>query len=312
MVIDDAWPWYESSTARGKALRQRCQTLGCRYLDEADVVDLAVRMLRRTLRADDVVVVPLMSGALVFRALELVRKELAIQVVIAPLSKHPFVTLSADSELDLRATCREYEQLSILFMTTKLRTFLSQQPRRLVLLDSSSAAGSDARLFFDRVASWGWGSVETVFAVLVEAVGADDHFAPGPSRELKTCRPDAAALTAVGFDVVYTSHLRFLSRPFDYQATSTERLRAEFPMLTSYWDASGGDTAGVSSRLARTRANSAHRTHARTARSTQDIADQLTSAVVGVENRLPLHISDRAWALRRTLIGSLSNAIVGY
>lgn len=302
VVIDDAWPWYESSPARDESLRAQCEDLGCRYLNGVEVANLVDDLLRRTLHEGDVVAVPLMSGALVLKAVEQLREDMAIEVVATPLSKHPFVTLSADPVSDLRSTCLMYERLSVSFMKAKVRALSAQQPRRMVLLDSSSATGSDACLFFDRVASWGWRTAEPVFVSLVEAVGAEDHYAPGPSREPKVRRPDAAALTSVAFDVIYTSHLRFLSKSLVQQSQCAEDLRAEFPRLTSYWDDDAGDTADVGRRLANTRAKSAHRTHVRTARSTMGIADRLASALIDIEERLPLYITDRAWAVRRAVL----------
>ncbi|UXA15839.1 hypothetical protein KXD97_32375 (plasmid) [Mycobacterium sp. SMC-8] len=243
-----------------------------------------------------------MSGALLLSALQRVRTVISVEVVVAPVSKHPFVTLSADTDAELRDACQRYERLSKSFMTTKLGPFGTRQSRRMVLLDSSSAAGSDAQLFFDRVSSWGWSAGERIFVSLIEAVGEEDDYAPGPSREAKTLRPDAAALTAVGFDVIYTSHLRFLARSIEQQDACAGALRAEFPELTGYWDQDAGDRADVANRLARTRAKSTHRTHARTARSTKGVADRLGAALLDVERQLPVSVDDRARTKREALL----------
>lgn len=298
VVVDDAWPWYHSPSSRGDSLRHSFESLGCRYLDAGELGDLVARMLQRTLRGGDLVFVPLMSGALVLPALRRVRRDVEIDIVLVPMSKHPFVSLSADSEADLENSCGKYQDLSTSFMKAKLGAFRGSKLRRFVLLDSSTAAGSDARLFFDRISSWGCAASSEQFMTVVDAVGDSDGVAPGPGAEAKLLRPDAATIVAVGFDVIYTSHLRFLSRPIPEQVACATATRSKFPGLTSYWDDDRGDSADIARRLAQTRANSVYRTHARTSRSTAGLASRLAVALADVERLHPLSVTDLERARR--------------
>lgn len=302
IVVDDAWPWYEVSKTRQHLLRTRVEEAGCLFLDGDEITSRAFKFFQENLKQGDLVVVPLMSGVLAVPALERVAKTLPIEIVMAPVSKHPFVTLSADTESALRKTCRNYETSSTSLMNEKLGGLAPEKPSRLVLLDASTALGSDAHLFFNRVASWGWNTVEQSFLVLIDAVGDEDTLAPGRSREPKVRRPDASAMTSVGFDVLYTSHLRFLSLPETERTTRAAALRIDFPDLTRYWEDDAEDVKCVREALARTRATSVDRTHARPSRSTSGLAELLTSVLEAVERDEPPRCDQTVLDRRRSYL----------
>lgn len=302
IVVDDAWPWYQVSKSRQHLLRTGVEEAGCLFLDEEEITTRAFKFLQDNLKQGDLVVVPLMSGALAIPALERIAKTLPVEIVMAPVSKHPFVTLSADSESELWRTCQNYETSSISLMKAKLDGLALEEPSRLVLLDASTALGSDADLFFSRVASWGWNTVEQSFLVLVDAVGDEDTLAPGRSRAPKVRRPDASAVTSIGFDVLYTSHLRFLSFPEAERTTKVAALRMDFPDLTRYWEDDAEDVMAVRAALALTRATSVDRTHARPSRSTSELAELLTSVLEAAERHEPPRCDQTVLDRRRSYL----------
>jgi hypothetical protein len=302
IVVDDAWPWYQVSKTRQHLLRTRVEEAGCLFLDEEEITSRAFKFLQENLNHGDLVVVPLMSGVLAIPALEQIAKTLPVEIVMAPVSKHPFVTLSADTESELWKTCQNYETLSNSLMNARPSGLAPEKPSRLVLLDTSTALGNDAHLFFNRVASWGWNTVEQSFLVLVDAVGDEDTLAPGSSREPKVRRPDESAVTSVGFDVLYTSHLRFLSLPETERTTRAATLRIDFPDLTRYWEDDAEDVKYVREALARTRAKSVDRTHARPSRSTSGLTELLMSVLEAVERHEPPRCDQTVLDRRRSYL----------
>jgi hypothetical protein len=302
-VIDDSWLWYAEDQPRHERMRARLSRVGARYLDQAEIGILATELLEGHLRPGDLVVVPLMSGTLMLPALNEVAKRTDIDVLVAPLSKHPFVTLSADSDGDLFSTCEQYERLSERFLAPERQWEHDSSPHRVVLVDSSTAAGRDAELFFERIARHRWQAAEHLFLVLVNAIGDDEGVAPGRPAEEKARRPDASAITSVGFDPLYVSHLRFLSGPVAARASRAASVREAFPRLTLYWEPEAEGSARVAEAVARIRASSPDRTHARKPRSAGGSADELIEIVVDVDREMPVILDDEARARRRVILG---------
>lgn len=302
-VIDDSWVWYAEQEERRERMRDRLSQVGARYLDRTEIGILASRLLERHLRPGDLVVVPLMSGALMLPAIREVVRQTPVEVLVAPLSKHPFVSLSGDSDRDLFLTCKQYERLSESFMTFGRGAEPVSPPHRVVLVDSSTAAGRDAELFFERTAMHRWGASEHLFLVLVNAIGDVEGVAPGMPAEMKVRRPDASALTLAGFDPLYLSHLRFLASPAATRAARAAFVREAFPRLTLYWEEESGYIGPMADEVARTLASSPDRTHARKPRSAGRLADDLIEIVVDVERDLPLMLDDNARARRREILG---------
>jgi hypothetical protein len=304
IVLDDSWVWYAKSETRQELLRQRFEDAGCRYLGEDEIVSLATRLLDSRLCDGDIVVVPLMSGALLLPAIDAISARVDIRVLIAPLSKHPFVTLSGDDDLQLHQACRWYERRSISFMEQEMSRTRFTVPRRVVVVDASTAAGRDAELFFHRVARRRWAARDLQFFALVNAIGHDESSAPGSPPEAKIRRPDASAITARLFDPLYVSHLRFMARSEPARAATAALVRSAFPRLTQYWDDDADGDIAVTTAAAHARDSSRDRTHARTPRSAGAIAEELFSILVDVERESPVTIDVTALTRRRWILGS--------
>lgn len=306
LLFDDRYPWYHQAPA-GDPSADGTVAAAFRWAVGQEWAAAQARELARTLvDAGSVVLVPLMSGALLWDAVLPVCEERGAAAALVPMSKHPFVTLSADDPGSLAATCALYEwsssRLSILPEWFKANWQAGR--RKVVMLDANTAAGRDAELLRFLVQRWVGGTPEFSFGVLVNETTESPEMTSGWRSGRKSLQPDAFAVRLVGDNTKYLSHITFLLQPEDIQLSAVRRIRAAHPRLTAFWDEMIPDDLRhihgyQQSQLFIHR----ERLHARFGPGdTQDWQDAIRSALSRPGSRPELTIDSAAWQRRHDYI----------
>lgn len=238
LLFDDRFPWYRWSQEEGRDVSDHMGTefnwiVGRRWAEER-----ARRLAEALVDEKCVVILPLMSGALLWDAVSRVCDERDVPALLIPLSKHPFVTLSADDPQMLEASCSRYQSSSarLEILPEWFRRHWANGRKRVVMLDANTAAGRDAGLLRSLIERWIGRPVEFVFGTLINETTESLDMAPGWRSGAKFAKPDLYALRLVGSNTKYLSHLRFLTWQQEAAVTTVRRVRARYPRLTAFWD----------------------------------------------------------------------------
>jgi hypothetical protein len=229
LLVVDALPWYSVADDYDSQADRAFRALGLRTMGSAEVRARCAELARVVLRPRDLVVLPLMSGALLLEPVTRRAREIGATVVTLPLSRHPFVTLSADAPKTLSSAAMAADFTRLLKKTL---------PRfsRIVFLDSNSATGKDFVLFRERLALALGDTIPMHFSVLISEMAENPAFGPGHRGGPKLKQPDSAAVGLVGSNTRFLSHLRFLRMGLDAQIEVADRIRSALPDLTAYWE----------------------------------------------------------------------------
>lgn len=214
LLLSDAHPWYEVPTGYDGLVESCFAPLGLRTMGAAETHWYASELVRRVLEPGDLVVIPLMCGALLEGAAREHAGVIGAEVVSAPLSRHPFVSLSADAPDQLVESCKRFAESTSMweerFFTLLQRS--GNRVRRIVYLDSNSATGRDFVLFRELVRYRVGREMPMHFSVLVSETAHDEERGPGHRGGPKAKVPDSAAVRLIGSNTKFLSHLRFLRR----------------------------------------------------------------------------------------------------
>lgn len=238
LLVLDHEPWYDAPGDYSELARQALQQFAPHILGPAELRRLTTELTDETLQPGDVVVAPLMSGALLLPTLADRCAEMELPLLLLPMSKHPFVTLSADDPTDLMTYCGAYARSSeaLPSLPGLLGRLVGEGRNRVVFIDSNTATGRDALLFRELCRQWIGDALDFCFSVLVNEVGDDDSTAPGWRHGAKAMAPDTYAVRLRRRNTRYLSHLRFLSQGWEAQTQVARSVRGTFPALTTYWD----------------------------------------------------------------------------
>ncbi|MQY05029.1 hypothetical protein [Actinomadura macrotermitis] len=294
LLVLDHHPWYEAPPRYEDRVRGLLGGWYPHVLGHTELAGLTAETLAPVIRPGDVVVAPLMSGALLLPVLRRLCDEAGAHLLLLPMSKHPFVTLSADPPEALQAACTDYARSSagLSDLPAVLRR-LTGRSTRVIFADSNSATGRDALLFRELCTDWLGRAPDYAFAVLVNEIGVDEDTAPGWRSGRKALRPDRSGIVLSGSTTRYLSHLRFLTRTWEEQVDTARAVRAAHPELTAYWDTISEQLRYIHGHRASTLAIHRERLHVRTA---QDEDEATTAAVhaalTGLDAAAPLRPRD--------------------
>lgn len=275
LLVVDTSPWYTVPPNYAAVARDLFAPLGYNVLDATTLVDAVSPWLQAEIDSGDLIMLPLMSGALLRDAVDKVAAERHAEVLIVPSSKHPFVTLSADSDSELMESLRHYERTALGLDDTLRRLALSSKIRRVVFLDTNTARGKDALLlrrylgqFFDR-------DVAFSFVVAINETTEQLAMAPGWRSGLKDSSPDVWGVRSIGHTTRYLSHMRFLADREDVQVARARHVLGRYPGIRHFWDTLSPELAAIHGhRESHLRIHREH-THVRLAVEDQGIWPQL-------------------------------------
>jgi hypothetical protein len=311
LLVLDNEPWYHAPAGYADEVRKRLRPWYPEIVDAAQLGRLTAALADAVLQPGDVVVAPLMSGALLLPTLDERCRRLGIPLLLLPMSKHPFVTLSADDHGDLMRTCRCYADASgKLRLLPVLLQRLVHGGSRIVFFDSNSATGRDALLFRELCAQWLGRPPCFCFAVLVNEIGDTAATAPGWRSGPKALRPDACALQLRGTNTKYLSHVRFLCRAWEAQVLVARQVRAAFPDLTAYWDTVPSGLCHIHPNRDPAVPIYRERLHVRFGPDDDDdLRGAVSSAVAELDVRFPLRLDPPRHSIRAQLIGRWAGGV---
>jgi hypothetical protein len=238
LLLVDRAPWYDDEPDLEHRLRAELGELyGCIF-GLRDVQRYAQDLIERAIPPGSLVLVPLMAGAMFYEVLRPYAERHGCAIVPLPMSRHPYVTLSADPSDVLAATLVRY-CASAATVLESLPALLAGAVRRgvpVVYLDVNSTTGRDALLVEELLRSWSTPSAGLSFAVLIDESSEDNAVATGWRSAAKVRIADHRAVRLVGRNTKYLSHLAFLQRPREAQFAHGEACRARFPNLLAFWD----------------------------------------------------------------------------
>ncbi|MFI8933308.1 hypothetical protein ACIG3E_37285 [Streptomyces sp. NPDC053474] len=304
LLVIDSHPWYDTPRAYDAAVGAAFGALGFRVLGVEEIAANCDRLVKAVLRSGDLVVLPLMSGALLAETVRRRAEALGAMVLALPLSRHPFVTLSADDQETLADSCAAYARSSSLWVRDfgKLLRRARHRVERVVFLDSNSATGKDFVLFGERARRCLGASVPLHFSVLISETAEDDAYGPGHRGGRKLRQPDSAALRLVGSNTKFLSHLRFLQRDMTDQIALVDGLRAALPDLTAYWDTVPADLQSIHDYRASTHVIHTKRLHIRFAADDEERATTLSHHIGELDRAHRLTTGSDAMARRAALL----------
>ncbi|MFF4806029.1 hypothetical protein ACFY1U_47920 [Streptomyces sp. NPDC001351] len=306
LLVIDSHPWYSEPEQYDRTVRSVFEDLGFQVMGAEELAERAARLADAVLRPGDLVVLPLMSGALFSGPLKERADRLGVPVVCLPLSRHPFVTLSADPAETLLHSCTEYARSSARLVGELPGLLRRSRERvaRIVFFDSNSATGKDFVLFGERVRPHLRDNVDLHFSVLISETAEDEAHGPGHRGGRKLHRPDSAALRLIGSNTRFLSHLRFLRHGIAEQVRITDRLRGALPDLTAYWETVPAELRSIHNYGESTQLIHKKRLHIRFAAADEERAHTLTAGVRRLDGEYPLGTGPEVLARRRALMSS--------
>jgi hypothetical protein len=290
LLVLDHEPWYDAPEDYQVLAGQALQPFARHVIGPADLARLAQELAAGILAPGDIVVAPLMRGALLMPGLAERCAQLNIPVLPLPLSRIPFATLSADDPADLLAYCEGYAHSSeaLIVLPDLLRQLVREGRRRVVLMDTDSATGREAAVFRALCRKWTAGALGFRFAVLINEIGDEEPNRSSRRSGADAIPPDAWALRLRRSSTRYLSHLRFQSQARETQASIARTVRAAFPTLTTYWDTTP-ELAHTHSHHAPTRPTRAERVHLRVGSEEHgEVGRSVSAAVRDLDRRAPL------------------------
>jgi len=130
LLVTDSHPWYRAPAQYDRAVERAFSGLGFHVMGADELAERCDLLVRQVLRKGDLVVLPLMSGALFTGTVRRRADPLGVPVLCLPLSRHPFVTLSADPPETLLAACASYARSSELMAEEFTGRENTARPRR--------------------------------------------------------------------------------------------------------------------------------------------------------------------------------------
>ena len=304
LLIDDSWPWYDAPADYAESVARIFGRHGFDVLSRDDVETHTLRLCRRFMRAGDLVVLPLMGSALMLPAARAVADEIGARVVAVPLSRHPFVTLSAGTADELDRACATYAESSRQFVDTFWTDLKAsgERHRRVVYFDTNSATGKDFLLFDQLLRRWAGFDGPTAFVVLVNETAEDFDHGPGHRGGKKVLSPQDYAIRLIGTNTRYVSHFRFLRMDADQQRAQVRELRARHPDMTAFWEVTPADLGAIHGYRTSQQLIHRERLHIRYNAHDVDNADELRHALAELDATAPLRLTPTVAALRRDLL----------
>jgi hypothetical protein len=293
VIVLDHEPWYDAPEDYQVLAGQALQPFTPHVIGPGELTRLTQELAADILAPGDIVVAPLMRGALLMPGLAECCAQLDLPVLPLPLSRIPFVTLSADDPADLMAYCEGYAPSSdaLIVLPDLLRQLVREGRRRVVLMDTDSATGREAALFRALCRRWTAGALGFRFAVLINEIGDDEHSPSSRRSGAHAIRPDAWILRLRRSSTRYLSHLRFQSQARETQMGIARTVRAAFPTLTRYWDTTP-ELTHVHGYPASTRSTHSERLHLRIGSQEDGAARRaLSAAVRDLDRRAPLRLT---------------------
>lgn len=244
LLIVDLDLWYEWDRDL-TALRQRVEeAFGFYYrsiLTAADVTQLFRRHLASEIVDGDVILLPLMAGALLHSEIASLVADTGGVLVPLPSSRHPNVSLPWDGRETLFETMSAYQEY-VHHYDASWETLAGygaslNRPLRVVFVDILSATGKDAQLAYRM-----WqravpdGQLEFRFLTLVLEVSDDPQCSPGWRAGKRVRWPDGWAIQLVNHNTKLLSHLITLLQPQEERVVTTKDLLARYPHLLQMWD----------------------------------------------------------------------------
>jgi hypothetical protein len=304
LLVVDSDPWYDSPLGYPELAAEVFGGPGLRIVGPGEMQRMAVELIERRLRPRDLILMPLMSGAMFLPGVSELAQRYDVPVMLLPLSRHPFVTLSRDTPTELHETCALYAESSA-ELTRSFGSTVSAMSRsfdRIVYLDTNSATGRDMQLFTLRMRQWLGYEPEIQFLVAINETGEDPSVGPGWRGGPRARLVDDAYLRLVNSNTKYLSHLRFLARSTEEQVEVARTARGAFPDLTSYWDTIPDEMAHVHNYRGSDLLIHKERTHVRMARDDEGRQDLLTAAIRELDRRAKPLLSAERMATRQDLL----------
>jgi hypothetical protein len=302
----DAFPWYTPTVEALAYARAEFGALGYRVITPEEVRERLRELIRSVLSADTALVLPLMSGGLVYDVAKEETERASADLVLLPLSKHPFVTLTADAAAQFAASMARYERMNRAWVP--LGGDATAQRSNIVLLDTNTARGADAFVFRERSDL----SHEQRFA-FISMINEEKFDAPGYAPGWRSGPKYAAPshyMLKTDTSTRYLSHLRYLTLPLEGQIGIARRVRSRYPHLTQFWDTTPADLRYVHNHESSNNVIHKERTHARFAEGDAQLVAEIERIVMKAEE-LGMWAFDRAASDRREALLSASSTTWG-
>lgn len=212
VVLDDVSFWYDNCLPRSTRISTELSEIGVEYFSARQIEADAYEWLQTfDLGTGDLVVVPTMSGALLFTALSRLQKSSQFQLGRATRSRHPLRSLIYDTPALLQQFQNDYLAATEKYTALIERCKSTGCVVRLFYCDTSTSLGWDAATFFE---DYSWVENKSHLS-LFNCTGKSLAISPGPGNEAKSARPSAYHVRLRGFDTVTVSSLALASRQTD-------------------------------------------------------------------------------------------------
>lgn len=212
LVIDDLSFWYDPDEHRSGRMFAELADMGAEYVSGPKIESQTFEWLGTyDFGPRDLVILPTMSGALLYSALCRLQTSRKFQLGSVTRSHHPIDTLVFDTPESLQRFRDEYGHATRLNESLLNRTELGSRVDRLFYCDVTTALGQDAAAFLE---GHDWVSVRKHLS-FYNCTGDALGLSPGSALESKVARPSGYHTRLRGFDAVRVSSLALASKRLD-------------------------------------------------------------------------------------------------
>jgi hypothetical protein len=239
LLLLDQLPWYDPAADFESRVRTVFDGIFPCILGPREVADHCARLSQAAVPRRSIVLVPLMAGTLLYRALVPHCADNDCLLVPLPMSRHPYVTLAFDSVELLNKTLAAYSAAADCIWAALpdiMRRAAAGEWERVVYIDVNSTTGRDALLVERIVQRMAGTNLPVTFAILIEESERNLHQSTGWRSAAKVRIPDFRALRLIEQNTKYFSHLVYLQMDENSQYRHAETCRRNFPTLLRFWD----------------------------------------------------------------------------
>jgi len=190
ILLLDHFPWYSTFNENiAIDISQIYQEAYSDIFDEKHINKLLFDMFEKISNKHrvDVVIIPLMAGAITAKAAQLYYKKAEnAHVCFLPISRHPWVTFSMDDDTNFNAVMNEYMKSTKSYKEYLRTLFSKHQPKTILILDEGHDEGHIMNITRDFIISEYGNNFNFIFAALINETSGVNNMSPNSKIKAST------------------------------------------------------------------------------------------------------------------------------
>ena len=134
--------------------------------------------------AIDMVVIPLMAGAITFDSAKRYYGRFDIPIITLPMSRHPWVTFSKDSKKECESIMEEYREYCVVFAQYFKEIVVRRKPHNVLILDEAHDEGHIIKMASEYIQSELEYPINVITATLINETNGEKNISPNEKEKV--------------------------------------------------------------------------------------------------------------------------------